>query len=55
LEQLNFRSDIEDFKFTYDLYTSELREECFDIKTRYEEMFSAKGELIKYLRFKFTQ
>ncbi len=26
-----------------DLYNSELREECFDIKTRYEEMFSAKG------------
>lgn len=55
LEQLNYRNDIEDLKFTHDLYNSELREECFDIKTRYEEMFTAKGEVIKYLRFKFTQ
>jgi tRNA (guanine-N7-)-methyltransferase len=54
LEQLNLRNDIEDLKHTPDLYTSELREECFDIKTRYEEMFSAKGESIKYLRFKFV-
>lgn len=53
LEQLGYRNDLEDFKHTYDLYTSDLREECFDIKTRYEEMFSAKGEKIKYLRFKF--
>jgi tRNA (guanine-N7-)-methyltransferase len=53
LDQLNMRNDIEDFKYTHDLYSSDLREECFDIKTRYEEMFTAKGELIKYLRFKF--
>ncbi|HEX8060758.1 MAG TPA: tRNA (guanosine(46)-N7)-methyltransferase TrmB [Cyclobacteriaceae bacterium] len=53
LEQLNYRNDLEDLKYTQDLYNSGLREECFDIKTRYEEMFSAKGESIKYLRFKF--
>ncbi len=53
LEQLSYRSDIEDFQFTHDLYESPLRPECFDIKTRYEEMFSAKGEKIKYLRFVF--
>ena len=53
LEQLNMRNDIEDLQVTRDLYNSGLREECFDIKTRYEEMFSAKGETIKYLRFKF--
>jgi len=53
LEQLNMRNDIEDLKHTHDLYNSELRQECFDIKTRYEEMFSAKGETIKYLRFRF--
>ncbi len=53
LEQLSYRSDIDDFQFTYDLYESALRPECFDIKTRYEEMFSAKGEKIKYLRFVF--
>ncbi len=53
LEQLSYRSDIDDFQFTHDLYESALRPECFDIKTRYEEMFSAKGEKIKYLRFVF--
>jgi tRNA (guanine-N7-)-methyltransferase len=53
LEQLSMRNDIEDYQYTHDLYNSELREECFDIKTRYEEMFSAKGEKIKYLRFRF--
>ena len=53
LEELGYRNDIIDLEITHDLYTSNLREECFDIKTRYEEMFSAKGEKIKYLRFKF--
>ena len=53
LQELGWRNDIEDLKFTHDLYDSELREECFDIKTRYEEMFAAKGEKIKYLRFRF--
>jgi tRNA (guanine-N7-)-methyltransferase len=55
LEELGLRNDIEDLKFTHDLYESELRDECFDIKTRYEEMFAAKGEKIKYLRFKFKK
>ena len=53
LQELRLRNDILELETTYDLYQSHLREECFDIKTRYEEMFSAKGELIKYLRFKF--
>lgn len=55
LEELNLRKDVEDLKYTRDLYSDPLRPECFDIKTRYEEMFSAKGEKIKYLRFKFRQ
>jgi tRNA (guanine-N7-)-methyltransferase len=54
LEELGMRNDIEDLKYTHDLYNSDLRDECFDIKTRYEEMFSARGEKIKYLRFKFV-
>lgn len=53
LDQIGMRNDIDDLKYTHDLYNSNLREECFDIKTRYEEMFSAKGEKIKYLRFRF--
>ncbi len=54
LEELAQHSDVVDLKFTYDLYSSDLREECYDIKTRYEEMFAAEGEKIKYLRFKFS-
>ncbi len=53
LEALGDRTDIVDLAHTPDVYQSELRPECFDIKTRYEEMFAAKGETIKYLRFRF--
>jgi len=53
LEELAFRHDLTDFEYTHDLYESPLRPECYDIKTKYEEMFAAKGEKIKYLRFKF--
>ena len=54
LEEMQTRSDIADLRFTDDLYNSDLRPECFDIKTRYEMEFAAKGEKIKYLRFKFA-
>ncbi len=52
LEEAASRRDIADLKFTDDLYQSSLRDECFDMKTRYEEEFAAKGESIKYLRFR---
>ncbi len=55
LEELQNRTDITDFAYTKDLYSSDLRPECFDIRTRYEEEFAAKGESIKYLRFRFRQ
>ena len=54
LEQLHMRSDISDLAFTADVYESELKKECFDIKTRYEQEFAEKGEKIKYLRFRFV-
>lgn len=53
LEELSYRNDLEDYQYTHDLYESDLRGECFDIKTKYEEMFTLKGERIKYLRFRF--
>jgi tRNA (guanine-N7-)-methyltransferase len=53
LQELALRDDIIDLKFTDDLYNSDLRGECFDIKTRYEQQFASKGEKIKYLRFRF--
>ena len=53
LEEAQARNDITNLLYTEDLYNSELRPECFDIKTRYEEHFAAQGETIKYLRFRF--
>lgn len=53
LEEVQGRNDIADLQFTSDVYHSEYRSECFDIKTKYEEHFASKGETIKYLRFKF--
>ncbi|MBX2966663.1 MAG: tRNA (guanosine(46)-N7)-methyltransferase TrmB [Cyclobacteriaceae bacterium] len=54
LEELQLRTDIINFEFTRDIYSSSLRPECFDIKTKYEEAFASEGETIKYLRFRFT-
>ena len=54
LEVLQERNDITNFQHTFDLYESDLRPECYDIKTRYEEKFSAEGHKIKYLRFRFN-
>jgi tRNA (guanine-N7-)-methyltransferase len=53
LEQICLRNDISDLRYTHDLYESDMRPECFDIKTKYEQMFAAKGERIKYLRLTF--
>jgi tRNA (guanine-N7-)-methyltransferase len=53
LEEMQCRQDIDDFRYTFDIYSSDLRPECFDIKTRYEQEFATKGETIKYLRFRF--
>ena len=39
---------------TADFYESELREAHHGIKTRYEKIFSDKGEKIKYIQFSFT-
>jgi len=55
LEVLNERSDIRDLAYTADLYHSDLRPMCHEIRTRYEEKFSAEGHDIKYLRFRFSE
>lgn len=53
LELLKSRDDIQDLTWTFDLYHSELKPECYDIRTRYEQKFNEQGHDIKYLRFKF--
>ena len=54
LEALKLRSDIKDLHYTHDLYHSEYVGECHDIRTKYEQKFSAEGHDIKYLRFMFS-
>ena len=53
LELVKSREEIEILAFTHDFYQSEMRDDHHGIKTRYEKMFSDKGEKIKYLKFRF--
>lgn len=53
LELFQNREDIELLGFTHDFYQSEWKDDHFGIQTRYEKMFSEKGEKIKYLKFRF--
>ena len=55
LETLQNREDVTDLAYTADLYNSEMREQAFDIKTRYEKKFHAEGEDIKFLKFRFIE
>ena len=47
------RADIELIGYTHDFYQSEWKDDHFGIKTRYEKIFSDKGEKIKYLKCRF--
>lgn len=53
LELVQSREDIDVVGFTSDFYQSEWKDDHFGIKTKYEKMFSDKGEKIKYLKFRF--
>ena len=53
LDLVKTREDIEILAFTHDFYQSDMRDDHHGIKTRYEKMFSDKGEKIKYLKFRF--
>ncbi|MFN3803060.1 tRNA (guanosine(46)-N7)-methyltransferase TrmB [Belliella pelovolcani] len=54
LELLQSRNDIEILAHTYDFYQSDYKDDHHGIQTRYEKIFSDKGEKIKYLKFKFV-
>jgi tRNA (guanine-N7-)-methyltransferase len=53
VELLQSRPDITDLEFTDELYNSVFADAHHGIKTKYELLFAAKGETIKYLRFRF--
>lgn len=44
---------IKDHEFTFDLYSSSMMEEHYGIKTKYERIWTEKGEKIKYMKFRF--
>lgn len=54
LEVVSAREDCEILAFTHDFYHSEFKDDHHGIKTRYEGIFSEKGEKIKYLKFRFN-
>jgi len=45
---------IRDHEFTFDLYHSELLAEHFGIQTKYERIWTEKGEKIKYMKWRFN-
>jgi tRNA (guanine-N7-)-methyltransferase len=44
---------VKDLQYTWNLYDSDLVEEHHGIKTKYEKIWSEKGEKIKYMKFRF--
>ena len=53
LELVKSHEDIEVIAHTFDFYQSEMKDDHHGIKTKYEKLFSDKGEKIKYLKFRF--
>jgi len=53
LELIGARKDCTILAYTHDFYQSDMRDDHHGIKTRYEKIFSDKGEKIKYLKFCF--
>lgn len=55
LEVLDTEFIVDDLEYTFDLYKSDLLEDHHGIQTKYEKIWSAKGQKIKYLKFKFRK
>ncbi|RED94921.1 tRNA (guanosine(46)-N7)-methyltransferase TrmB [Marinoscillum furvescens] len=53
LEVLQDEFPVDDLVYTFDLYASDLQGDHHGIKTRYEGIWTEKGERIKYLKFRF--
>lgn len=54
LELVEQREDCQIMVHTHDFYESLWKDEHHGIKTKYETLFSEKGEKIKYLKFRFV-
>ncbi|WP_258104961.1 tRNA (guanosine(46)-N7)-methyltransferase TrmB [Marinoscillum sp. MHG1-6] len=53
LEVLQNDFPVKNLEYTHDLYQTELVSDHYGIKTKYERIWSEKGEKIKYLKFQF--
>ncbi len=53
LEVLDKEFQTDNLEYTFDLYQSPLVTDHFGIKTKYENIWTLKGEKIKYLKFQF--
>lgn len=53
LDLVQTRKDIEVLLYTHDFNASPLKDKHHGIQTKYEKIFSEKGEKIKYLQFRF--
>lgn len=53
LDLVQTRKDIEVLLYTHDFNASPWKDEHHGIQTKYEKIFSEKGEKIKYLQFRF--
>ncbi|MEL6559230.1 MAG: tRNA (guanosine(46)-N7)-methyltransferase TrmB [Bacteroidota bacterium] len=54
LELFDTDVQVKDLEYTHDLYNSPLLEEHYGVKTKYEKIFTEKGEDIKYMKFRFA-
>lgn len=48
-------SEVKNLEYTWELYKSDLAKDHHDIKTKYEHQFTGQGEVIKYLKFRFSR
>lgn len=53
LEVLATEFPVDDLEYTFDLYESDMISDHHGIKTKYEGIWTEKGERIKYLKFRF--
>lgn len=53
LEVLNGEFPVRNLSYTFDLYQSEYMSEHYGIQTKYEGIWTEKGEKIKYMKFQF--
>lgn len=48
------KDSIQNHEYTFDLYQSEYKDEHFGLKTKYEKIWTEKGEKVKYMKFRFS-